>query len=150
MASKPRKRLGRPCSICGKWFTPSPRNRLQQRTCLGVECRSALKARSQAEWTKANPSYWSDRRLAEQIARAKAGEEVSMRGPPAELRQTPRDLAQDAMSPQALVIVLFFVRMLNRCTQDEIRRQLLVFKAESGRIPLGHTQDVIASTARSP
>jgi hypothetical protein len=151
MASQPRKRQSSsPCSICRKWFTPSARTRRQQRTCLSPECRKAQKARSQAEWRKANQSYYSERRLAEQIARAKAGEEVSLRGPPTELRQTPRRVVQDEMSHQALVIILFFVRMLNRSAQDVMRRQLIDFKAEFGRVPLTHAQDVIASSARSP
>lgn len=57
-----------------------------------------------------------------------------MRGPPAAMRLTPLEWMQDAMGVQGLVIAVYFVRMLRRVMQDEMRGQLFEITKESRRV----------------
>jgi hypothetical protein len=54
---------------------------------------------------------------------AKAGVPVTVPDRPSPLAGVPWDVAQDAMSPQAVVILAGLVRVLAEWAQDEIRRQ---------------------------
>lgn len=70
-----------------------------------------------------------------------AAEGATLRGPPDGLCETPLDLAQDVMGLQALVIVVFLVRIQHRSAQDAMRRQLSGITEELGRLRQALAQD---------
>jgi len=150
--SRKRKTLKRPCSICRRWFQPDRRVRDRQKTCSSPECRAERKRRSQAEWSAKNPDYWTGRRLAESV-RAIESEERTVRAVLDEspsLRRVPEDIAQDAFSPQALVLIAFLVKVLERRAQDEIGRQVAVMYGDFERLSHWVAQDETERRGRSP
>lgn len=49
------------CTICGRFFRPSPRQGDKQVSCRRVECRRERKRRSQKAWLSKNPGYFEGR-----------------------------------------------------------------------------------------
>lgn len=106
---------------------------------------------TQAEWSRRNPTYWTEQRLAKQIAQAKEGNfEGVLRGPPAEMARTPADLAQDAIGIEGLVIMAFIARIIHRDAQDVIRKQLSEIQGEIRAINPVVTQDANAPGGHDP
>lgn len=125
----------RPCSVCRRWFEPNPRVGDRQRTCGDPTCRREQKRRTQGAWSARNPAYWTERRLRAQAERL-ATEGAPLRGPPAALREIPLDFAQDAMSAEALVIIVLFARLQHRAAQDAMLRHLAEITTELARLRL--------------
>ena len=139
----------KPCSVCGRWFTPDPRVGQRQRTCGRAGCRRQQKQRSQSSWAARNPDYWTERRLRDQAERLKQPE-ARLRGPPRELRQLPKDFAQDAMTTEAFVILLFLVRMQHRIAQDSMAVYLAGITGQSVKVLPESPQDETAAGGPSP
>ena len=145
-SSRRRKRRGRPCSICGKWFIADARVRHCQRTCLQAECRAEQERRTRASWSWQNPGYWTERRLGEQVNRLEEGRRSSsrkpvMRPPPAEVAEIPADFVQEAMGTKGYVITVLLVRMLFRMTQEAMDGQRHEIMEEIGRMLPGDPQE---------
>lgn len=150
-----RKRRGRPCSICGKWFIADARVRHCQRTCLKPECRAEQRRRSQASWSRRNPGYWTENRLGEQVSRLENGHGSAprkpvVRPPPAELAEIPAVFVQEAMGMKGYVITVFLVRMLSRMAQDAMRGQRHEIIKVIGRMLPGEAQDPFRESDHSP
>lgn len=110
-----------------------------------------LKQRTQAEWTKRNPTYWTERRLATQIEQAREGNlKGVLRGPPAEMARTPVDIAQDAIGVEGLVIMAFMARIIHLSAQDAMRQQLMDIKGEIRAINPFEAQDATAPRGPDP
>ena len=125
MDQRPRKRRSRPCSVCRRWFVPDPRVGWRQKTCGAESCRKEQKRRRQADWSKRNADYWTERRLREQAERVKKGRGASViRPPPRELGRLPIDFAQAAIGAQGLVIVSFCARIGYQAAQAAIAAQV--------------------------
>ena len=141
-----RKRRGRPCSVCGKWFIADARVRHCQRTCLKPECRAEQRRRSQASWSRRNPGYWTENRLGAQVSRLENGQGSAsrkpvVRPPPAELAEIPPVFVQEAMGVKGYVITVFLVRMLSRMAQDAMRGQRHEIMEEIRRMLPDEAQD---------
>jgi hypothetical protein len=148
---KVRIRRSKPCSICRRWFTPNPRVGMRQRTCGRPECKSKQKQRTQAEWSRRNPSYWAERRLGQQLDQARQGDLGGvLRGPPAQMARTPVETAQEAIGIEAVVIVAFISRMLHRGAQDAIGAQLFDIKGQIQAINPMVAQEAIAPGGPDP
>ena len=149
---KPRTRRSKPCSICRRWFTPDPRLGLErQRTCGRPECMAKQKQKTQAQWSRRQPSYWTEQRLAKQIERAKQGEFAGvLRGPPAEMARTPANLAQEAIGIECLVIMAFIARIIHRGAQEVIRKQVSEIHREIRAINPVVAQDATAPGGPDP
>ena len=138
-----RKRRSKPCSICGRWFTPNPRVGYRQRTCLRPECRKKQRRKRQEKFATRNPEYWVERRLREQAERLETGGSTAiLRGPPAEMRRMPTEFAQTAIGSQGVVIMGFLGRMLHCACQTLIQTQHHEIKEE-----LATMRDDLAQTA---
>jgi len=75
---------------------------------------------------------------------------AKLRGPPQELRRLPQDFAQDAMKPEALVILLFFVRMQHRIAQDAMAGYLGGITGKNRKVLSNGPQDEMAAVGPSP
>ena len=75
---------------------------------------------------------------------AKAGSTPRYPVEPPPLPGVPWDVAQDAMTPQALVIVAGVAQVLARHAQDEMRKQTMDSTRESGGVLRGGAQDETA------
>ena len=150
--SQKRKTVKRPCSICRRWFTPDPRARHRQKTCSTSACRAERKRRSQADWSSKNPDYWTARRLAESTAALESGERTvreTLDTAPV-LRQVPDDVAQDVVSLQGIVLLSFLAKVIDRRSQDEMRRQASVIQRNFQKVIPPAAQDETEMRGRSP
>jgi len=75
---------------------------------------------------------------------AKAGATPRYPVEPPPLPGVPWDVAQDAMTPQALVIVAGVAQVLARHAQDEMQKQALDYARESAGVLRGGPQDETA------
>ena len=152
MAKLPTQRSRtRPCAVCRVWFTEDPRLGARQRACDKPECKAERKRRAQAGWSARNPDYWTARRLQAQVERAATAPTADLaRAPPRSARQVPVDVVQDTMSPQALVLFMFFFRLQARATQDTMRAWAAAVARESAGHAPDAAQDTIAPTAQAP
>jgi hypothetical protein len=146
---KTRKRKNswsRPCSVCGKWFTPNVRVRGRQKTCGDPACRAEHRRRRQQSYREKNRVYWIQRRLDQQAAKAEAGE---ARGPPGRLPAgltsgIPWEHVQDLIGAERFVFIVLLSRVLHGVTQDLISTQVLEAKEEILAIRRQPAQDVMA------
>ena len=148
-SSKRRSGSCKPCSVCRQWFEPNARVGRRQRTC-GPECRRKHKKRTQKQWSKRNPGYWAEQRWRQQAEDLGDGKTAGLRGPPAELSGLPVEWAQAEMSPEALVIIVFLLRVLYRSTQVEMRRQAREIKREIGEVQPSVPQVEIGAEGKPP
>lgn len=133
----------RPCRICRKWFTPNTRLGDRQKTCGDKECQRRWHAKVCAEWNRKNRSYFKAIHL-------KARLEASGSSPPSpssKLHESsgsniaspldlPREVIQEVMSTQQLIIIEYIVRLLTRGVQEAISIQLLEIQRKSQQLPL--------------
>ena len=133
----PSKSGRRPCTICGRWFTPDPRVGARQRTCARSTCKRELHRRADRAWHARTPDYDRDRRLRDRLSRAAApaGQPppppAPGRGP---LEGVPLRATQDEFGPKIMVLLEFVVRLLSRRVQDEIRQQVPEITREIRRL----------------
>lgn len=123
----------KPCSVCRRWFTPDARVGSRQRTC-GKKCRKVRKKKTQEAWSKRNPTYWTERRLRQQVEKLADNSMVRPTGAPPELSGLPVDWVQAEIGAEVLVIILFLARVLHRAAQAEMRRQHVEMTREIGEV----------------
>src|SRR5512144_2787804 len=123
VASAVRKK--RPCCICRRWFLPDARVGARQRACGAEECQRARHRDADRAWHARHPDYDRGRRWQKAVEAAKAGAPPRTPERPAPLAGVPWDIAQDAMTPEALVIIAGVARVLAVHAQDERRRQAM-------------------------
>jgi hypothetical protein len=116
-------RKKRPCCICRRWFLPDARVGARQRACGAAECQRARHRAADRTWHARHRDYDRGRRWQGAVDAAKAGAPVAAPDRPPPLAGVPWDVAQDAMSPQAVVILAGVARVLAEWAQDEMRRQ---------------------------
>ena len=148
-SSKRRNGSRKPCSVCRQWFEPDARVGRRQRTC-GPECRKKHKKRMQQQWSERNPACWTERRLRQQAEDLGDGKTAGLRGPPAVLSGLPIEWAQAEMSPEALVIIVFLLKVLYRATQVEMRQQVREIKREIGEVQQSAPQVEIGVEGKPP
>ncbi len=143
-----RKRRGKPCSVCGRWFTPNPRVGRRQRTCGDAACRKEQKRRTQAAWARRNRHYWRQRRLDAQVDRLEAGADPSLRPPPAALARIPPEAAQEALGTKGVVFMAFLLRVLLATAQEAMEVQRDAINQELRRIQHEGAQEAIGQRGR--
>ena len=137
--------------MCGRWFTPNPRTRHCQRTCGSGSCQHEQKLRTDAKWREKHPDYFVGRRLqARREELEKGGDGAAVRGPPAEMRRVPPDMAQEAFGVQGVVIIEFVVRLLYRAAQEAMHAQHAGISEKIDRVLKVVPQEAIDSRARGP
>lgn len=140
----------------------------RQISCSKAECRQRRKREAQSRWLNGNREYFVERRLRKRSEAAAAADEAANRpcqfrsmdpakGPvprrPAAIRmgapldRVPWELAQDEIGVQVTDLIGLVAKVLLRATQDEIRVQLAVSKADRPRVPFPPAQDEIEGTA---
>lgn len=130
-----RKSKKRPCRICRKWFTPDPRLGDRQKTCGKETCKRKWHAKKCAEWNKKNRSYFQAIYLGSKLEFSKAPSQSESRlqpssnpnkkGPimPPSSRSTlelPRDVIQDVIGVQPLIIIEYVSQLLVRSFKEVI------------------------------
>ena len=143
-----RSGIKRPCRICKKWFLPNPRLGDRQKTCGTPECQRQWHIRKCAEWNLKNRSCARESYLRgrlESLAPAcnsPSSLPPSLTSPPlnpspqrASPLDYPRDLVQEVIGAQQLVIIEYIVRLLIRRVQEVIKPQLAGIYADFGLLP---------------
>ncbi len=148
-----RKNGTRPCRICRKWYYPDPRVGERQKTCGDKECQDKWHAKKCAEWNNKNPAYFREIYLSKKLAAVKVSTKPEDDHPPlsntpissssrdisalpwAKSRQVPRELIQEVIGLQPLVIIEYMDQLLIHRFQEVIRRQLTEIKREFKQLP---------------
>ena len=153
----------RPCRICRKWFSPDPRVGDRQKTCGDKNCQDKWHAKKCAEWNKKNPAYFHEIYLAKKLFAANEAvvtdgsrspkpngkEKVFSANSSAKSSQLPRNLIQEVIGVQHLVIIEYVARLLFSPFQEVMQRQLVQITREFEQLP----REVISrgdSTQRGP
>lgn len=147
MGYRPKSRK-RPCRICRKWFCPDPRVGERQKTCGDEVCQKQWHAKKCREWNKRNPAYFYEVYLSKKLSVMKESTADDHQPPtlirrrsdpslplPATSSPLPRDLIQEVIGTQAIVIIEYMVRLLLNSFQEKTRRQLLEIKGEIDQLP---------------
>lgn len=157
---KPRKR---PCRICRIWFSPDPRVGERQKTCGDQGCQDKWHAKKCAEWNGNNTYYFREIYLRMKLDLVVTGSEAaksqsplfnsikSISPGPQSLESTklPRNLIQEVIGAQHLVIIEYVTQLLLNSFQEETRRQLSEITGKLKQLP----HNVISrgdSTQRGP
>src|SRR5678815_4794712 len=104
----------RPCSVCRRWFQPDVRVGDRQRACGTADCQRARHREADRAWYARHRDYDRGRRWQVAVDAAKAGTLPSPPDRPSPLPGVPWDVAQDAMRPEAIVIVAGVARRPGR------------------------------------
>lgn len=128
-----RMRARKRCPYCRCLFLPDPRVARRQWACPKPTCQEERRRETQRRYRAAHPDDAAARRLRAALASAKAGGPVEApQGPPAAVGRFPWGELQDEISPQGLVITIFFVRLVLGVVRDEIRAQVRDLRRETG------------------
>jgi hypothetical protein len=138
----------RPCRICRKWFLPHARLGDRQKTCGESECQRQWHRRQCAKWNKENRSYFQEihlRRRLEALSARSPDPPSDPQAPPCPPPMVPpagpipldypRDLVQEVIGAQQLVIVDYFLRLLLRGLQAAIKAQVIETAKEFRLLP---------------
>jgi hypothetical protein len=117
--AEPRKR---PCSICRRWFRPNPRVGDRQHSCNRVECQTARRKKTQAQWRAKNPDYGTAYRIQQRSAQTQPPEPLRL---PPPLNQLPWDLAQDQFGVIGADFIGVMGALLLDCAKDQFPAHLL-------------------------
>ena len=135
----------RPCRVCGKWFMPNPRLGDRQKTCGADACKQKWHAAKCAEWNRQNKAYFKEIYLRSRLE-PPGGDAADPRSSPRSSPHTnsaargpsplhlPREVVQEVMGAQQLVIIEYLVRVLLRGVQEVITAQALEMSNEFGRL----------------
>ena len=138
MMTQRRKSKKRPCRICRKWFSPNPRVGKRQKTCGDQDCQGKWHTKKCAEWNSKNPAYFREIYLSKKLALVGAiAEADDYHLAPSSTRKSglpeqqppkpsklPRNLIQEVIGAQHLVIIEYMTQLLLNPFQEETRRQL--------------------------
>ncbi len=145
-----RKRRKRPCRICQKWFAPNPRLDDRQQTCGDEECKRKWHAKKCAEWNRKNRTYFRAIYLSGKLQSNNDTSKADDRHPPSFrsgkicsvtnpqprfVPQLPRDVIQEVIGAQPLVIMEYVAQLLFSSFKDVIRTQPIEMQRKSKRIP---------------
>lgn len=144
-----RKSRKRPCRICRKWFCPDPRVGERQMTCGDKSCQDKWHTKKCFEWNNKNPAYFREIYLSKKLAVVNVTtESVDHHSPPTNTKnsdlpiqqsskssQLPRNLIQEVISSQHLVIIEYVTQLLFNSFQEVTRRQLTEIKREFRQLP---------------
>ena len=141
-----RQRCKRPCRICKKWFLPNPRLGERQKTCGALECQQQWHTRKCAEWNRKNRAYFQENYLKRRLDSLDAisPESTPPTSPPHEPVPAlqpippldyPRDVVQEVIGTQQLIIIEYIVRLLKRSVQEVIASQVIETHREFQRLP---------------
>jgi hypothetical protein len=128
---------------------PDPRIGDRQRACSADACQRARHRDADRAWRARHPDYDRGRRWQVAVASAKSGSPPSPPDRPLVLTGVPWDVAQDAMDPEAVVILAGVARVLATHAQDEMRKQGPVPPGEFGGHGAGSAQDEMEVKASS-
>ena len=143
-----RSGIKRPCRICKKWFLPNPRLGDRQKTCGTPECQRQWHIRKCAEWNLKNrfcarESYLRGRLESLSPASHSPSSPTPTSQPPplnhspqrASPLDYPRDVVQEVIGAQQLVIIEYILRLLVRRVQEVIKPQPPGIQADFGLLP---------------
>ncbi len=133
--AEPRKR---PCSICRRWFRPNARVGDRQHSCSRVECQTARRKKTQAQWRAKNPDYGSAYRLQQRSAQTQPPEPLQL---PPPLNQLPWDLAKDQFGVLGADFLGVMGALLLRCGKDQLSVHLIDSTEVPGTLPLPVAKD---------
>lgn len=137
----------RPCRVCRRWFSPSPRSKGRQHTCSSEDCQRERHRRACAEWHEGNPDYDRERRLRERIrVRSTVGDTID-RDPLAEVSW---GAARDASNLETAVIVEETARVLVDWARDSFRAQVLGITKQTSRVAPRRARDALGAECRPP
>ncbi len=136
----------RPCRICRKWFSANPRVGDRQKTCGAQDCQDKWHAKKCAEWNSKNPSYFREIYLSKKLASVASAETGNPQSPPvsksnficrqsSEYNQLPRNLIQEVIGAQHLVIIEYVAQLLLRPFQEETKGQLFKITRKLQQLP---------------
>ena len=142
-----RKSKKRPCRICQKWFCPDPRVGDRQKTCGNKDCQAQWHAKKCAEWNHQNSVYFREIYLDKKLAVVSTTAEPDNQSLPSKSRTTafsaissakssklPRNLIQEVIGAQSLVIIEYVALLLCNSFQEVMQSQLLRIKGESKQV----------------
>ena len=139
-----RRSVKRPCRICRRWFIPNPRLGERQKTCGAAECQKQWHKRKCADWNRNNRVYFREIYLRNRLRSADSARSPQSSAPrsppsPASLEPVapldyPRDVVQEVIGAQPLVILEYIVRLLTRGVQEAIRTQCSEMQEEFSRL----------------
>ena len=112
----------RPCTICRRWFRPSPRVGVRQRACGNPDCQTARRKKTTADWRKRNPGYAIAWRIDQRVAQAETPDPLRL---PAPLNQLPWNFAKDQFGPQGTDFIALMGALMVRTAKDQIRPYLI-------------------------
>ena len=141
-----RKSRKRPCRICRKWFSPNPRVGERQKTCGNQVCQDKWHAKKCAEWNRKNSSYFKEIYLSKRLASLVPDVEATKVQTPANKsgnspvavpnRPLPRNLIQEVIGAQQLVIIDYVTQLLFNSFQEKIKAQLREITSKLKQLPL--------------
>src|SRR5271170_5266701 len=123
----------RPCTICRRWFRPSPRVGDRQRACGKPECQTARRQKTQADWRDRNPGYAMAWRIDQRATQPETPGPLRL---PAPLNQLPWDFAKDQFGRQGADFIAVMGALMVRTAKDEILRYLIDPAGVPGTLPL--------------
>src|ERR1019366_1796458 len=123
----------RPCTICRRWFRPSPRVGDRQRACGNPECQTVRRQKTQTNWRNRNPGYAISWRIDQRAARTEAPEPLRI---PAPLNQLPWNFAKDQFGPQGADFIGVMGALMDRAAKDQIRSYFIDPTGVPGALPL--------------
>jgi hypothetical protein len=139
-----------PCRICRKWFTPHPRLGNRQKTCGEEECKKKWHTKKCAEWNKKNRSYFQAIYLNGKLQSKKTKSQPEGRHPPSsnpeKIRpisppsfrfapQLPRDVIQEVIGVQPLIIIEYVSQLLVSSFKEVIRAQPVEIQRKIKQVP---------------
>ncbi len=144
-----RKSRKRPCRICRKWFYPNPRAGERQKTCGSKNCQETWHAKKCGEWNKKNRSYFREIYLSKKLSAVGVSTETddlscqantiaksTLPVPPfSKSSQLPRNLIQEVIGAQHLVIIEYTTQLLVKSFQEVMLSQVAKIKREFKQLP---------------
>ena len=123
----------RPCTICRRWFRPSPRVGVRQRACGNPDCQTARRKKTTADWRKRNPGYAIAWRIDQRAAQTETPDPLRL---PAPLNQLPWNFAKDQFGTQGADFIGLMGALMIRTAKDQIRPYLIDPTGVPGTLPL--------------
>lgn len=121
----------RPCRVCKRWFKPDARLGDRQKTCGDAACKREWHRRKCAQWNEKNSDYAKANALQRKVEAAKNPRPSS--GGSGSL--LPQRYAKEVIEVQLVVIIEYLGQQLLKRLQETIKRQAVVNKRQSGRLP---------------
>lgn len=147
-----RRRVRKPCRICGKWFRVDARQGDRQRVCSSPECQRERHRRSCSNWHCRNPGYDADLRLWRRLHLCPPPPST----PPVDpfgvspLRKVNLEAARDVVGQQVVIVVEVASKVLWEGVRDAVRAELTTRQAVARRLPPEALRDAMVSAPVPP